>query len=1234
MNIFKKVSMLLLTLTIVLPGLFGSTSIYAADTGTAPDTAISSAAPSDSGTSVQSDTYGQPDNGGTDTTPGGNTAPPSTNPGTDTQTPATPAADTYQNIITRVFLTDASQNVIDGQVNPNTQIDPDAPVYLNYEWALPDDGSYHNGSTFEYDLPSAFQLYNDITNVPLQFENGTVGSFSATRSGHVTMTFNDTIEQYSNVHGTMQFRTAFSQEVTHGSTEVQIPVPVNGDSQFILVYFKPDKGTSISKRGQAVDQNHIEWTIDVNTTKEKLENAVVTDPIAAGMSLDTSSIQLYELNVNVDGTTTPGQKLTSGYQLESDSSSFKLTFDQAIRSAYRITYVTNITADAQSKFTNTASFASNKGTLTAKAEVSVQQQFLTKKVESYDEQTGIISWSIGYNFNSRSIPQDQAVLQDRFNASQELVKDSIKVYNATTNTLLTEGQDYTVTPVAIKSGRTGFDLKFLYDINSPYTIKYQTQPVNRVDKDEKVTNTVTSGGATGTASQVIKNVVFTKVLSDANYIRKDATWKLTLNRDGYPMSNAIINDTFPNSGLEFQKDSLQIQRADGSIYPASSYTVSSDNLRSGFKITFLTDLTEPLTITYRTLFNADWKKDKTDVSFLNHSQLSWIENGKTRTADAEARFWPDSMTVNNGSKDGWYNATTKQITWNIKANYSSRQLTSASIEDMLEPGQSYVPGSLQVNHMNLVGVWNSVTRGKTVAPSDYTVVVPADGEDGGKLQVRFNKPINSPYWITFKTTLDNHVVKPVIRNNAVLSSDQAVYPWAASVSIPKGGEYVSKTGTQDGDKIYWTVYINRGQSYVENARITDQPTPNQILLTDSFNLYSASVASNGGLAKGTKLVRGTDYKLSITAGSPEQFELTFLKPIRSAMILEYTSMITAEDREQIGNSVQFAGDGITTGTIDTTKEIIVRTSSASGTGTGVVGNLIVSKVDKDDAALPLEGATFVLQDAAKARPAITVTTDPQGRALFTRLLYGNYTLQETIAPAGYTLDPTVHTVTINSSIKQTSNALFLTLTNTKQPVVPPGNPDNPGTPGNPDNPGNPGNPGTPDNPGNPGNPGSPTDNKPDNDKPGTPGTPPGGGNPSGGTPVTEPTIPVEDEPTPSGTVDPTPSNPSVLPDTSPPVPGNPAEPDMPIPDEPVPSGTVPPAPAQQPDIPLSDEPVPQGTTQPDRTPSQQQPMLPQTGESSRMPFWLTGAALLAMGLVLYQVQAARRRSAERGTSGK
>ncbi|MCZ4151276.1 hypothetical protein BZG21_43595, partial [Escherichia coli] len=130
----------------------------------------------------------------------------------------------------------------------------------------------------------------------------------------------------------------------------------------------------------------------------------------------------------------------------------------------------------------------------------------------------------------------------------------------------------------------------------------------------------------------------------------------------------------------------------------------------------------------------------------------------------------------------------------------------------------------------------------------------------------------------------------------------------------------------------------------------------------------------------------------------------FKNDISSAYILEYQSFVTAADKEAVQNKVALEGDQLKTEMRETTKEIIVRTSSGSGSGGGVTGSLEVTKVDKDDDTKLLAGAKFVLYDKAGKRAPMVKTTDEEGKILFTKLLYDDYVLEELAAPEGYKID--------------------------------------------------------------------------------------------------------------------------------------------------------------------------------------------------------------------------------------
>ncbi|MFD2879312.1 collagen binding domain-containing protein [Paenibacillus rhizoplanae] len=146
-----------------------------------------------------------------------------------------------------------------------------------------------------------------------------------------------------------------------GSTVQQILFPVGGGVQTITVSFKPTVGSTITKKGisSGFNADHIDWTVDVNKRLEAVSGAAVTDPIPAGLALDsTVTLAVYQLNVQLDGTVTQGQLVDSSkYTAGVSGGTLKLQFtDPVITGAYRIAYTTQVVSDNLSSFTNTATF--------------------------------------------------------------------------------------------------------------------------------------------------------------------------------------------------------------------------------------------------------------------------------------------------------------------------------------------------------------------------------------------------------------------------------------------------------------------------------------------------------------------------------------------------------------------------------------------------------------------------------------------------------------------------------------------------------------------------------------------------------------------------------------------------------------------------------------------------------------------------------------------------------------
>ncbi|WP_322413213.1 SpaA isopeptide-forming pilin-related protein, partial [Clostridium perfringens] len=157
------------------------------------------------------------------------------------------------------------------------------------------------------------------------------------------------------------------------------------------------------------------------------------------------------------------------------------------------------------------------------------------------------------------------------------------------------------------------------------------------------------------------------------------------------------------------------------------------------------------------------------------------------------------------------------------------------------------------------------------------------------------------------------------------------------------------------------------------------------VIEDSFKVYKASDNS-----------LYTDYKVTVnppdlTSGK-QMFKFEFLKPIDTMYYVEYeTKIITDVDYSKISNSVHFEGDGFKTENQPFEKEIVVRITDGSGTGSGEVGSLRIVKVDADNEETKLSGAEFDLYDS-KERFIGKAVTDENGVIEVPKLKFGRYTL--------------------------------------------------------------------------------------------------------------------------------------------------------------------------------------------------------------------------------------------------
>ncbi|MGY4688530.1 SpaA isopeptide-forming pilin-related protein [Salibacterium sp. K-3] len=906
-----------------------------------------------------------------------------------------------------------SENILDNAdlAYSGDSVDTDTIMELNYDWALENGHGYKEGATFNFTLPEEFDVYDPVEGSEMTDGNGElVGYFSVDKSGAATVEFTDYIENYSNVSGELQVLTTISEETDIESGMKVTVTPIEGgDSIEIPVNFSGgDPG--MSKTGtpeRNYNAQNADWSAQFNKTLETINDPVFEDTLDEGMEFVEGSVDVYYLDVKMDGTVDTGSAVPEGnYTVDTSGTGLSVDFGSEINKAYQVDYETNLTDQSKTEFTNNASLKSGDSTEgSAEASISVERgDPLDKRTASYDNAAQIIEWETMYNYNQRTISSSEAVIEDNFFVDGaanpfEIVED-IEVQEMTIDKNGNASENGTVDPsqynVTYDSDGHGYTLQFNNEINGAYKLSYQTEAVDRVFNDNgTVVNNVYAGGEEASAQQNFGQGIVHKSNSNADYQNKTVDWTITLNRDGYEMNNLQIDDTFTSGGLTL--DEGNFTSSTGLVKGVDYEVVNTGG--DNFTINFLQPIDSEHSITYTTSFDyADmtWSNDY----FQNDAAMSWEDSsGQEYNKSATSTFEPDSYTQMNGFKNGSYNAVDKEITWNVGVNYNLQDLSDVVVEDYIQGNQQLVESSISVYEIEPGEDPDDVVQGDEVDPANYTVNTGiTDGNGNPGFEIDFGD-ISTSYLVTYQTSLDGlDLVEDSYNNTAsVNEGGTESFNLDAEVSIPHGGSYTDKSGEQDGKIVNWQVDVNFAQSQIDKASIEDTPSDNQMMLEDSVHVYKTDVSEDGSVTKADEL-DSSAYTTDFSSDSG--FKLTFNNQINEPYIVEYQSFIQAAPGDPVGNDISFDGNNITEESWASEDSFEVRRTTGMGSGTGELADLTVTKQDAKTGEV-LENAEFTLIDQGSGVEIQSGTTNADGEIVFEDLLLGDYQLREDQAPADY-----------------------------------------------------------------------------------------------------------------------------------------------------------------------------------------------------------------------------------------
>ncbi|MFA9458390.1 Cna B-type domain-containing protein [Halalkalibacter sp. AB-rgal2] len=905
-------------------------------------------------------------------------------------------------------------------------------VLLEYDFALPNNHGYGDGSTFTISVPDMFIIPQvpASEHVPLSRSDGTIFGTFYTEGNEVIITFNENIENESDISGNISLESNFDEHYDGSAEGDRIVFPIEGEEDLEFpIKFIPN-ANAIDKQGvgnRSYNTQTITWTVDVNKNLQTIENATLDDQLTGEHSFIDGSLKVYELEMNangeVDGVT---EKTDHGFDL-----SFPIELGD-IDSAYRFVYETEINDSDGNSYQNNATLVGDDMTpMPAEASVSVDRgKPLEKRSTGYNNVSQTITWEVRYNFDEKNISQEDAKLTDVFGDNQQLVEGSFEVVAVEINP--DTGDEIGETPVSsdnysIIETADGFELGFNDAINQAYKIVYQTTAIDRVDNNYTVENEISDEfGHSSEANRGISQGIFIKSHGTPNYKDKETNWSITINHDEHVMEDVVFTDTLPEG---FTLEDIHVSHEGNEWEDGEQYSLDYNELTGLIEITFNQDLTKRVNIHYTTLIDFD---EAGRGSHVNNAGLEWVPEGDDTSVsrEASATFTPDGYTQNNGFKHGSYNLETKEITWTIGVNYNNETLNDVVVEDFIIGEQNFDIDDVKVYEMNLTSVANHYEIGDDVT-EHYTISSTTREEESitqDGFQVLLGD-ITTAFVIQYTTDLNDQLVEASYDNEATVSStNKDDFGLHTTVSPQYGGQFIDKSGQQNatnGRIVNWRMNLNFSQSSVANFDVHDTPSINQTILRDTLVVYETNVSGNSiNKNEDSILEEGVDYTLVFSEDEDtgqESFTLTFNDEIDRAYVLEYdTYILYAGDGNAYGNTATIAGEipGDEIESSDSTNTNI-SFNNISGTITGQVGSLQITKVDADDTELTLEGAVFELYDEAGEVLLRTGTTDETGVVTFNNLLYAEYQLREAEAPEGYVVGiEDTQTVSVNAAVTE------------------------------------------------------------------------------------------------------------------------------------------------------------------------------------------------------------------------
>lgn len=774
------------------------------------------------------------------------------------------------------------------------------------------------------------------------------------------------------------------------------------------------RSAPLEKSSQVLSNGDIQWTLDVNKGGISIAEPVIEDVLPPGLAIK-----------EVDGAKVVKVfKRQAGGQYEpvpgSDVSEFPDHLELPAIGAedvYRIVYTTTIdygqvnggNYQKVNDFTNSATLADGGITIgePVTAEATVTRADLLAKDGAVPVRYGdTLSWTITVNQAYHSI--GNAVLHDKIPTGLKFDPDAVTVKKKAKGQawIKLEGAEKpSVSELADREVTVN-----LGDITDEYEITYTT-PIS--DPGSFAENTTFqnkawltgthlgtgpgSGTISGTDYSVTKGLTppdnsYSKTADGIDYDARTIAWKIEIDPIKEPLTELKIEDSFPNKGLLFLPESLEIWKGSASL--DSGYTLTpreeggTTGYQKGFVITFANGTSETpiltgqkLIITYKTSYDPQCKveennridrlepytgpeeKEYKNVAEITGQTKSGQSIAKTLPATALSNQDTDSPSWNSGKKTGslvhreggemktgWTSGADRFIQWKIYINYLNQNLgEQVSVTDTLGYEGEIDLASVQIKKYTVNSTTGDTQDGEA-AEVNYT---PSLSNGGKTLNIGFNEAVEQRYVIIYHTSVPDTSQESYTNNAQVQvggSNGITTYPYQGAVSYAQAEAFVDKKALINGNKVYtddelgWEIVVNQSLSAnLEDVVVTDTIAPGMVFVQGSLAVKKLEEGSYTEVPAGETGVYTLVESGDQTAGTT--LTLAFNQPISHQYQITYKTVVTATSGN-VSNNAQITGSQIT-GEKSSGKTYSAERFGSTGGIIGSKGKLRILKMDPE-----------------------------------------------------------------------------------------------------------------------------------------------------------------------------------------------------------------------------------------------------------------------------------------------